>query len=155
MVNVGLSPPAGDRPPALSTVELLPFSRDHGIGDDSDSICMGGAAGDDPPSEMDDESTDARRLNSFANCCSIDDDERPWGENSSDSVPSDDMDVIRVIPSALGRCRNRAGPGSLSTVANEMTDIPLGKSVDDMEWSSSKSLRRALGSRSSRRQSPR
>ena len=118
----------------MSTVELLPFSRDHGIGDDSESICIGGAPGD-PPSEIDEESTDARRWKSFANCCSIasDVDERPRGENSSDSVPNDDMDVIRLIPSALGRFRNRGGPGSLSTVANEITDTPLGMSVDDME----------------------
>ena len=60
-------------------------------------------------------------------------DERPRGENSSDMVPNDDMDVIRLIPSALGRFRTRGGPGSLSTVANEIADTPLGMSVDDME----------------------
>ena len=98
-------------------------------------MCMGGAAGE-PPSDIDDESTEARKWKSLANCCSIADDveERNRGENSSDSVvPREDMDVIRLIPSADGRCRNRAGPGSLSTVANEITETPLGKSVDDME----------------------
>ena len=105
------------------------------MGDDNESMCIGGAAGE-PPSEIDEESTDARKWKSFANCCSIasEVDERTRGENSSDSVvPSDDMDVIRLIPSALGRCRSRAGPGSLSTVANEITDTPLGMSDDDME----------------------
>ena len=120
-------------------------------------MCMSGGAGE-PPSDTEDESTDARKWKSFANCCSIaiEFDERPLGEKSSESVvPSDDMEVMRLIPSALGRWRRRVGPGSLSTVANEMTETPLGRSVDDMEWSSSKSRRRAFGNRSSRRQSPR
>ena len=136
MVNVGLSPSDAIFPCPFSIVDWLPFSlRAHGIGDDSDSMCIGGAAGE-PPSDIEDESTDARRWKSFANCCSIanDVDERPRGENSSERVvPSDDMEVMRLIPSALGRCRNRAGPGSLSTVANEITETPLGMSVDDME----------------------
>ena len=149
MLNVGRSFPSSTD---------CPFSRcAHGTGDDSDSICIGATAGE-PPSEIDDESTDARRWKSFANCCSIarDVDERACGENSSESVvPREDMEVIRLIPSALGRCRRRAGPGSLSTVAKEMTETPLGRSVDDIEWSSSKSRRLALATRSSLRQSPR
>lgn len=96
---------------------------------------MGGGGGE-PPSDIDEESTEARKWKSFANCCSIADDvdERKRGEKSSDkAVPREDMDVIRLIPSADGRCRNRVGPGSLSTVANEITETPLGMSVDDME----------------------
>jgi len=78
------------------------------------------------------------------------------GPKSSNDVCSDDELVIRLIPSRLGRFRIRDGPGSLSTVANEIVDMCpiLCTSEDDIEWSSSNSLRRALAIRSvSRRQS--
>lgn len=107
---------------------------------------MCGAAGEPPPA-IDDESTDARRWKSCANCCSMasEVDERPHGENLSESVvPSDNIEVIRLMPNALGQLRKRPGPGSLSTVAKEMIETPLGRSVEDMDRSSSKSLRRAF-----------
>ena len=57
------------------------------------------------------------------------------GENSSNDVCNDDDEVILLIPSRLGRFRIRDGPGSLSTVANEIDDIRpiLCTSDDDME----------------------
>jgi len=70
------------------------------------------------------------------------------GKSSKEVVPvrSEDVEVIRLMPKTLGRFLNTEGPGSLSTVANEMADIrpKLGASEDDIEWSSSNSLRRAL-----------
>lgn len=78
------------------------------------------------------------------------------GNSSNDVVPvrSEDVEVMRLIPKRLGRFRKTDGPGSLSTVAKEMADIrpKLGASEDDIEWSSSNSLRRALDCRSSLRQ---
>ena len=62
------------------------------------------------------------------------------------------MEGMPLTLSALCRCRGMRplGPGSLSTVANEMIDIEL-RTSDDIEWSSSNSRRLALGSRSESR----
>lgn len=128
------------------------------MGDDSESMCMGGGCGD-PPSDIEEESTEARRWKSFTSCCSKDnevDDRVEVGKSSMEPGRKDDIDVIRLMPYVFCRCRARLGPGSLSTVANEMTEMPLGMSDDDMEWSSSYSRRRAFGNRSlSDRQSDR
>ena len=131
---------------------MLPLGdRSCQVGDESESMCMGGGGGEPPPSDRDEVSTDERKLNSLS-CCSREndaDDRPPLSEKSS--VRSEFIDVMRPILPAyvLVLCRARVGPGSLSTVANEMTDMPLGKSDDDIEWSSSNSRRRAFDIRSS------
>jgi len=104
------------------------------VGDDSESICIGGGGGEPPLSDRDDVSMDERRLKSLSFCSSENDvDDRPRNEKSS--VRNEFIDVIRpMLPAyVLVRYRDRVGPGSLSTVANEMTDIPLGRSDDDIE----------------------
>lgn len=129
----------GDRSPELSTVLLLDRSECerccHGIGDDSESICIGGGCGD-PCSDSDDESTDAR-IKSFTSWFSRDSEvaERPGDAmlSSTDEPRIEFIEVIRLTPYPLPLCRRmRAGPGSLSTVANEITDIEL-RSSDDIE----------------------
>lgn len=94
-------------------------------------------------------STEGRRLRSLSNRCSYDNefDDRADFVSSSYAARSDDVDDL-CNSNALVRDRNPVGPGSLSTVANEMTDI-LPKSDDDTERSSSHSLFRPLGLRSS------
>jgi len=51
--------------------------------------------------------------------------ERAEGEKSSKDVRREEREVLELMPNRLGWCRNREGPGSLSTVANEMDDIRL------------------------------
>ena len=51
--------------------------------------------------------------------------------SSTDDPRIELIDVIRLTPYVSCR-RLRAGPGSLSTVANEITDIEL-RSSDDIE----------------------
>ena len=100
------------------------------VGDESESMCIGGGGGEPPPSERDEVSTDERRLNSLS-CCSKENDvdERPPLSEKS-SVRSEFIDVMRLTPSLFCRCLIRAGPGSLSTVANEITETVLRMSSD-------------------------
>lgn len=85
----------------------------------------------------------------MSSCCSYDSefDDRADLVSSSYAVRSDEVEDL-CISNPLARDRNRIGPGSLSTVANEMTDI-LPRSDDDIEWSSSQSLFRAFENLSS------
>lgn len=92
--------------------------------------------------EMDDRAAsyddmEARESKSLTNCCSNEGEfeERAEEEKSSNEFCREEFDCIRVIPKRLGRCRNREDPGSLSTVAKEMTDsLPtLCTSDEDIE----------------------
>ena len=89
-------------------------------------------------------STEGRRWKSLSSCCSYDRefDERADLVSSSYAARSEEVEDL-CNPIALARDRSRIGPGSLSTVANEMTDI-LPRSDEDIEWSSSQSLLRAF-----------
>jgi len=101
--------------------------RIHGRGDgDRERRFRGG--GEEAPDAEDVVSTEARMQKSL-NWWSREiefDDRAEVGKSSKDVVPvrSEEADVIRLIPYSVG-LRVRDGPGSLSTVANEMADIRL------------------------------
>jgi len=103
-------------------------------GDPSESFCIGGG---DPWSEIEElASTDARRWKSLTSCCSSDiefEDLADFGK-SSNEVRRELVDVL-FKPNKLDLVRNLVGPGSLSTVAKEMTDArpTLAISDEDIE----------------------
>lgn len=70
-------------------------------------------------------------------------------EKSSKDVRKEDRECILLMPKRLGLFRIRDGPGSLSTVAKDIeeTRLRLCTSEEDIEWSSSNSLRLALATR--------
>ncbi len=90
---------------------------------ESESSCSGG--GDKLPDRC--EPTEACVRKSFASWFSSENEweERAEGGKSSNEVRNEDRDVILLMLYRLGRLRNREGPGSLSTVANDIEDMRL------------------------------